>query len=67
MDLSERTRRSFLKQFGAAGAAALAAANADGLGLAQSAQDSGPTARAHGRRPEAGRNARRAHGVVARG
>ena len=37
MDLSERTRRSFLKQFGAAGAAALAVANADGLGLAQSA------------------------------
>ena len=30
---SERTRRSFLKQFGAAGAAAFAAANADGLAL----------------------------------
>jgi alpha-L-fucosidase len=37
MDLSERTRRSFLKQFGAAGAAALAVANADGLALAQAA------------------------------
>ena len=30
MDWNESTRRSFLKQFGAAGAAALAAANADG-------------------------------------
>ncbi len=33
MDWNESTRRSFLKQFGAAGAAALAAANADGLAL----------------------------------
>lgn len=31
MDWNESTRRSFLKQFGAAGAMALAAANADGL------------------------------------
>ncbi len=31
MNWSESTRRSFLKQFGAAGAAALAVANADGL------------------------------------
>ena len=36
MNWSERTRRSFLKQFGAAGAAALAVANADGFGLAES-------------------------------
>ncbi len=34
MDWNENTRRSFLKQFGAAGAMALAAANAEGLGLA---------------------------------
>ncbi len=33
MDWSENTRRSFLKQFGAAGAMALAAANAEGLSL----------------------------------
>ena len=45
MDWSERTRRAFLKQVGAAGAAALAAANADGLTLAQdSATQSAPTA-----------------------
>ena len=45
MDWSERTRRAFLKQFGAAGAAALAAANADGLALAQdSATQPAPTA-----------------------
>src|SRR5450759_301029 len=39
MEWSESTRRSFLKQFGAAGAMALAAANAEGLSLsgAQSA------------------------------
>jgi alpha-L-fucosidase len=34
MDWSESTRRSFLKQFGAAGALALTAANAEGLSLA---------------------------------
>ena len=33
MEWSESTRRSFLKQFGAAGAAALAAANAEGLAM----------------------------------
>ncbi len=33
MEWSESTRRSFLKQFGAAGAMALAAANAEGLSL----------------------------------
>ena len=33
MDWNESTRRSFLKQFGAAGALALAAANAEGLSL----------------------------------
>lgn len=33
MEWSESTRRSFLKQFGAAGAAALAASKADGLGM----------------------------------
>jgi alpha-L-fucosidase len=33
MDWSESTRRSFLKQFGAAGALALAAGKAEGLGL----------------------------------
>jgi alpha-L-fucosidase len=35
MQWSESTRRSFLKQFGVAGAAALAAANSDGLALPQ--------------------------------
>jgi alpha-L-fucosidase len=38
MNWSESTRRSFLKQFGAAGAAALAAANAEGLALPAAAQ-----------------------------
>jgi alpha-L-fucosidase len=40
MDWNESTRRSFLKQFGAAGALALAATKSEGLGLpgAQSAQ-----------------------------
>ena len=33
MDWNESSRRSFLKQFGAAGALALAAANAEGMGL----------------------------------
>jgi alpha-L-fucosidase len=33
MDWSESTRRSFLKQFGAAGAAALAVTKAEGLGM----------------------------------
>jgi alpha-L-fucosidase len=33
MDWNESTRRAFLKQFGAAGAVALAAANAEGLAL----------------------------------
>lgn len=33
MDWNESTRRSFLKQFGAAGALTLAAANAEGLGI----------------------------------
>lgn len=33
MDWNEKTRRSFLKQFGAAGALTLAATKADGLGL----------------------------------
>jgi alpha-L-fucosidase len=33
MDWNESTRRTFLKQFGAAGALALTAANADGMGL----------------------------------
>ncbi len=33
MDWNQNTRRSFLMQFGAAGAVALAAANAEGLGL----------------------------------
>ena len=46
MDWNERTRRAFLKQFGAAGAVALAAANADGLGLPpqDSATQPAPTA-----------------------
>ncbi len=45
MDWSERTRRAFLKQLGAAGGAALAAANADGLALAQdSATQPAPSA-----------------------
>ena len=43
MDWNESTRRSFLKQFGAAGAVALAAANADGLSL-PAAQSSTATA-----------------------
>ncbi len=37
MDWNESSRRLFLKQFGAAGAAALAAANANGLALPQAA------------------------------
>ena len=45
MDWSERTRRSFLKQFGAAGAAAFATANANGLALPQDlAAQPAPTA-----------------------
>ncbi len=43
MQWSESTRRSFLKQFGAAGAMALAAANAEGLAL-PGAQATTPTA-----------------------
>jgi alpha-L-fucosidase len=43
MDWNESTRRSFLKQFGAAGAMALAAANAEGLAL-PGAQEPAPTA-----------------------
>ena len=35
MEWSESTRRSFLKQFGAAGAAALAVTKADGMGVQQ--------------------------------
>ena len=65
MDWNERTRRSFLKQFGAAGAVALAAANAEGLGLPRTGLCD--ATRAYSRRPEAGRHARRPHGVVARG
>jgi alpha-L-fucosidase len=41
MDWNESTRRSFLKQLGAAGALALAASNAEGLGL-QGAQSPAP-------------------------
>lgn len=37
MDWTDSTRRTFLKQFGAAGAVALAAANAEGLGLQSAA------------------------------
>jgi len=46
MDCNESTRRSFLKQFGAAGAMALAAANAEGLSLPalQSATQAGGSA-----------------------
>jgi alpha-L-fucosidase len=48
MNWNESTRRSFLKQFGAAGAAALAAANAEALALpaagAQAPAQSAPTA-----------------------
>ena len=36
MDWNESTRRSFLKQFGAAGAMALAATKSEGLGLPSS-------------------------------
>ncbi len=46
MDWNESTRRSFLKQFGAAGALALTAANAEGLSLtaAQDAAKAGASA-----------------------
>ena len=43
MDWTESTRRSFLKQFGAAGALALTAANAEGLSL-EGAQNAAPAA-----------------------
>src|SRR5450631_1276306 len=45
MDWNESTRRSFLKQFGAAGALALTAANAEGLSIsgAQNAAPSSPS------------------------
>ncbi len=43
MDWNESTRRSFLKQFGAAGAAALAAASADGLAMPAAAAQSPAT------------------------
>ena len=61
MDWNESTRRSFLKQFGAAGALALAAAKSEGLG----AQSPATPAPQHARRPEAGIHARRAYEVVA--
>jgi len=60
MDLSERTRRSFLKQFGAAGAAALAVANADGLGLAQASNPQTATTTAADLKQTATRDARMA-------
>jgi alpha-L-fucosidase len=41
MDWNESTRRSFLKQFGAAGALALTAANAEGLGAQSAAPKTG--------------------------
>ncbi len=44
MNWNEHTRRSFLKQFGAAGAAALAAANAEALALPQAAAQPSPSA-----------------------
>ena len=65
MDWNERTRRAFLKQFGAAGAVALAAANADRAGIATTGLCD--ATRAYSRRPKAGRHARHSHGVVARG
>lgn len=42
MDWSESTRRTFLKQFGAAGAMALAAANAEGMSSAAAQQAAAP-------------------------
>ncbi len=43
MEWSESTRRSFLKQFGAAGAAALAATKAEGLGMGAQAPAAQPS------------------------
>ena len=42
MEWSESTRRSFLKQFGAAGAAALAVTKAEGLGMGAQAPAAPP-------------------------
>jgi alpha-L-fucosidase len=42
MDWNESTRRSFLKQFGAAGALALAAANAEGMSLSGAQSPAAP-------------------------
>ena len=42
MDWSESTRRTFMKQFGAAGAMALAAANAEGLSASGAQQPAAP-------------------------
>jgi alpha-L-fucosidase len=52
MDWTESTRRSFLKQFGAAGALALAAANAEGLSL-EGAQNAAPAANSSGDQEQA--------------
>ena len=51
MNWSESTRRSFLKQFGAAGAMAMAAAKSEGLSLsaAQAAGGQGGTSAADAR------------------
>ena len=54
MEWSESTRRAFLKQFGAAGAMALAAANADGLSPA-GAQDAPAPASAESQKEAATR------------
>jgi len=59
MDWSERTRRAFLKQFGAVGAAALAAANANGLALPQDSTPQ-PAATAADQKQAATREARMA-------
>lgn len=57
MEWSESTRRAFLKQFGAAGAMALAAANADGMSLS-GAQSAGAPASPASQKQAATREAR---------
>ena len=57
MEWSESTRRSFLKQFGAAGAMALAAAKADGLSISGAQNEVAPTSAA-GQKQAATRDAR---------
>ena len=60
MDWSESTRRSFLKQFGAAGAVALAATKADGLGTGAQAPAAQPAPTAADQKQVATRDARMA-------